>query len=114
MNCMAKQKLTDERMLEIIDNAIDEFEGDCTVLESAIGALAIGRKYGWHGVRVCHSRVTYNRYEKILQIKFSEVLPERGPSAQRLAGIRMIDAIGKFWQAIASGLISAKKAAMTV
>ncbi len=107
------KRMTDEKMIEIIDEAWGTFKGDCTVLESAIGALVLGRKLGWHGVRVMHSRVTFNRYEKILGIKFRNVLPDRGPDSTKLRGIRIIDKIGKFWQAISSGLISAKEAAQT-
>jgi hypothetical protein len=100
-------------MIEIIDNAWKEYEGDVTVLNSAIGALVMGRHVGWQGIRVMYARATYNRYERILGIKFRDELPERGPDAKRLRGIRIIDGIGKFWQAISSGLISAKEAAQT-
>jgi hypothetical protein len=105
--------LTDGKMLAIIDKAWEGYHGDVTVLNSAIGALVMGRRVGWHGIRVMYSRVTYNRYERLLGIKFRDVLPERGPDAERLRGIRIIDSIGKFWQAISSGLVSAKEAAQT-
>ena len=109
---MAKKiVLSDAEMLRIIDGAVEAFEGNSSLLESAIGALVFGRRVGWHGIRVMHSRVTFNRYEKILGIKFREVLPERGPDSECLRGIRVVDRIGKFWQAISSGLISSKDAA---
>jgi hypothetical protein len=107
------KRLSDDKMLEIIDKAWEEYKGDVTVLNSAIGALVMGRHVGWQGVRVMYARVTYTRYEKILGIKFRDVLPERGKDAERLRGIRIIDGIGKFWQAISSGLVSAKEAAQT-
>ncbi len=105
------KQMTDAQMMKMIEHAWDKYEGDVTILESAVGALVLGRQIGWHGVRVIHSRMTYNRYEKILDVKFKEVLPPRGPESERLNGIRLIDKIGKFWQAISSGLISAKEAA---
>src|SRR5580658_2524228 len=108
------KRMSDPELLKTIGEAWKEYEGDVTVLESAIGALVLGRDLGWHGVRVMHSRGTFNKYERILGIKFKEVLPPRGPQAHRLCGIRMLDKIGKFWQALSGGLISAKEAAMTV
>jgi len=107
------KRLSDDKMLGIIDKAWEGYDGDVTTLNSAIGALVMGRKVGWQGIRVMYSRVTYNRYEKILRIKFRDVLPDRGPDAECLRGIRIIDGIGKFWQAISSGLVSAKEAAQT-
>lgn len=105
-----KSTLSDVEMLRIINQAFDGYRGDVGLLESAIGALVLGRRLGWHGIRVMHSRVTFNRYEKILGVKFREVLPDRGPDSAKLRGIRIVDGIGKFWQAMSSGLISAKDA----
>src|SRR5688500_7468568 len=100
---MAKKKLSDERMLEIIEKAVDRYKGDVTVLESAVGALVIGRLFGWHVLRLIHSGRTFAKYEGILEIKFREELPERGPEAHTIYGIKLADKIGKFWQAIAGG-----------
>jgi hypothetical protein len=128
---MKAKQLSDEKMLGIIEKAVKEYEGDFTVLESALGALVIGREVGWHGLRVCHSgrtfrryegevgwhglRVchsgrTFRRYEDILGIKFREVLPDRTKHSTRLRGIRIADGLGKFWQAISSGMIPAREA----
>lgn len=105
------KQMTDDELLKMIDEAFMNFNGDAPVLESAIGAAVLAKYLGWHGVRVIHSRGTFNKYQGILGIKFKDRFPERGPQAKRLAGIRMLDKIGKFWQALSGGLISAKKAA---
>jgi hypothetical protein len=107
---MKAKQLSDDKMLEIIEKAVKEYEGDFTVLESALGALVIGREVGWHGLRVCHSGRTFRRYEDILGIKFREVLPDRTKRSTRLRGIRIADGLGKFWQAISSGMIPAREA----
>lgn len=101
---MAKKKvMSDERMLKIIEEAVDRYTGDVTVLESAVGALVIGRLFGWHVLRLIHSGRTFAKYEGILGIKFRDELPDRGPEAHTIGGIKLADKIGKFWQAIAGG-----------
>ncbi|HEV2295327.1 MAG TPA: hypothetical protein VGR35_15860 [Tepidisphaeraceae bacterium] len=107
---MTEKQLSDEQMLKIIEKTVKNYEGDFTVLESALGALVIGREVGWQGLRVCHSGRTFKRYEEILDIKFRDVLPERTKHSTRLRGIRIADSIGKFWQAISSGMIPARDA----
>jgi hypothetical protein len=49
------------------------------------------------------------RYEESLGIKFKNVLLSRTDHSTRLRGIRAADKIGKFWQAISGGLISAEE-----
>src|SRR3954452_24357815 len=108
---VADGRMTDTELMEIIDRACTEFEGDATVLESAIGALVFGRLVGWHALRLMHAGRTFKRYEQILGVKFRDVLPDRTDQAGRLRGIRLADNIGKFWQAVTSGLVSAREAA---
>jgi hypothetical protein len=105
--------LSDKRLLEILNTAQEQYEGDCTVLESAMGALVWGRIVGWHGLRVIHSSRTFKRYEEILGIEFREVLPEQTEQSERLNGIRLAKKFKKFWQAISSGEISGRDAAKT-
>lgn len=110
---MAKPKsMSDKRLLEIIEKACYEFEGDCTVLESAIGALVWGRVVGWKAIRLMHSGRTFKKYEEILFIKFKDELPEMTESSERMHGIRLLKKVGKYWQAITAGLISARDAAV--
>lgn len=106
------RKLSDERMCKIISDAWDEYEGDCAVFMSAIGALALGQKVGWQGIRVCMSASTYRKYERILMIRFRDVLPERTGDSRRIKGIQLSDKIGKFWQALSGGMIPATEGKM--
>jgi len=107
-----EQSLSDERLLEIIKDACYDGKGDCTVLESAIGALCFGREVGWHGLRTVHSSRTMRRYEGVLGVKFKDVLPDRTRHSPRLWGIVLADKFGKFWQAIAAGKVSSQEAKM--
>jgi hypothetical protein len=105
--------VTDEKMMKIIREAWANYGGhlgdDCSVLMSAIGALVFGREVGWKGIRVCMSASTFRKYEKILGIRFRDVVPERTSESTRIVGIQMADAFGKFWQALSGGLIPAQK-----
>jgi len=106
-----EKALSDQKLLEIIKNACHEAEGDCGVLESAVGALCWGRVVGWHGLRTMHSSRTMKRYEKYLRIKsFKTVLPARTEHSIRMYGIVLADKFKKFWQAISGGLVPAGKA----
>jgi hypothetical protein len=102
-----QESLSDPKLVEIIKDACTRFQGNCAVLESAIGALCWGRVVGWHGVRVMHSSRTMRAYEKILGVKFREVLPPTTDHSERLAGIRMAKSLGKFWQVITAGMVPA-------
>lgn len=103
--------LTDEKLNEIVRAAWDEFHGDTTVLESAVGALVVGRIVGWKAVRLMHSGRTFKRYEEILGVKFREVLPDLTKESDRMNGIRLAKKLGKFWQVVTAGMVSARDAA---
>jgi hypothetical protein len=108
---MKKQNISDERALEIVAKAVKDFKGDGVVLESAIGALFIGQAFGWHALRMVHSGRTFKRYEEVLQIKFREELLDRTEQSRRIAGIKMVDKLGKFWQVVTAGRVPARDAA---
>ena len=106
------KKLSDEEVMRMVRKSWAGFEGDTTVLMSAIGALVLGREIGWKGVRVCLAAATYRKYERVLGIRFRDCLPERTKDSSRLCGIRMADQIGKFWQALSGGFIPALEGKM--
>ena len=77
-------------------------------LESALGALVVGRLVGWETLRIIHSNTTFNRMENILGLKFREPLPwapdgapslleKRGVYAKKSYALRMVDSVGDFW-----------------
>jgi hypothetical protein len=108
------KSLSDKQLVEIIKDACFAYEGDCGVLESAIGALCWGRLVGWHGLRVLHSSRTFKNYEAILGVKFREILPPRTDHSRRMNGIRMADNLGKFWQVITAGQVTGSESKKAV
>ncbi len=88
----------------IVKKAAAEYFGDGKILESAIGALIIGKLYGWQPLRVLHNASVYAKYQKILGVKFADVCPARGPLAGRSVGLQIDDSIANFWK-IAKGEI---------
>jgi len=43
-------------------------------------------------------------------VKFKEVLPARTKQSTSVRGIRIADGIGKFWQALAGGMLATAEA----
>lgn len=86
---------------EIIKQACVNYHGEAAILESAIGALFIGRLYGWRVLRIVHMRTTYNRYQKVLGVDFKTVCPERGVLSYRSIGLKVADKLGQFWHVAA-------------
>jgi hypothetical protein len=104
-----RASMDDERFLEIVMTAVKEFEGDSTVLESAIGALAWGRVIGWQGIRLLHSYKAMTKYEKALGVKFRDELPPLTPHSRRMAGVRMMQGLGKFWKVVTAGMVPVRE-----
>ncbi|MDD5754558.1 MAG: hypothetical protein PHN45_07395 [Methylococcales bacterium] len=68
-------KMTVEQLVAHIDNVASTYKGDSHVLFGAIGALFVGRLYGWRVIRVFLSTTTYAKYQRVLGLSFREVLP---------------------------------------
>lgn len=98
--------LTSE-LTKIIEKASEQYSGDVTILESAIGALIIGRMYGWRVLRLVHGSSSYARYERILAIKFKDVCLERTELSKKSLALKVADAVGDFW-AVARGTIAGR------
>jgi len=101
----------DERLAAHLNERIRAFSGNFDTLESALGALVIGRVAGWRVLRLVHSPQTYRRYESILGLEFQgtlpwsdePVMPERGPYAKKSVGLKVTDALGNFWDMVKTG-----------
>ena len=91
-------------LIKVIEKASEEYSGDVTILESAIGALIIGRTYGWRVLRLVHGSSSYARYERILEIKFNSACPERTELSKKSLALKVVDTVGDFW-AVATGAL---------
>jgi hypothetical protein len=92
-----------ERFVTVVEQAIHNFSGDLSELESAIGMYAIGRHFGWKVLYIIHSKKTIRKYEDILGIAIREEFPELGPDAARSSGFRLLESVSNFWKAISGG-----------
>lgn len=99
------QKKTDQELLEIVISRVAMPPGeigitDLGVMESAIGALFIGQKYGLRILRIIHSSSTLRLYEKFLGVSFEEVLPQHGYYIDRSYAWTAVVAINKYWDLV--------------
>jgi hypothetical protein len=94
------QTMKYQDLLTHIDKQVREFEGDLTQLERAIGALIVGRQFGWKVLLLVHDRKTIDKYGKILDIDFKEVLPAEGKFAHKSLGWAASQKVASFWKAV--------------
>jgi len=80
--------------------AILGFKGSFDDLERALGSLRLAPHLGWKPLVVIHSKSTIAKYEKILGIKFSDIVEAEGPSAGRSVGFDLVRKASNFWKAI--------------
>lgn len=92
--------IDDTNFVKIIQAASAEFTGDLHVLQAAIGALMMGRLYGWRVLKLILSHRTFKRYQDTLGIQFKEVCPERGVLYEKSIGCKVADATGAFWKVV--------------
>jgi hypothetical protein len=83
-----------------IKKAFDNYKGDLTVLESAIGAMFLGSIIGWKPIVIIHSPRTVKRYEQILGVKFKEFLPDETDISDRSKGYELAMMLDNFWQGV--------------
>jgi len=94
-----------KRLVDLVDNAIHEYEGTVDHLEAAIGMLFVGRHVGWRPLLLVHNKRTIRRFEKILDINVRKDFPEETPRSERSLAYKAIKAIGNFWKGV-SGDVS--------
>ncbi|MEQ8736398.1 MAG: hypothetical protein RIC29_15850 [Rhodospirillaceae bacterium] len=66
------ERLTDKELHDKIQSSIKDFSGFTPSLETAIGALFIGKAMGWEVLYLIHSQATIRKYEKILGIRYKD------------------------------------------
>ena len=93
-------KDSDADLVAKVRKAIDEFKGQSSELESAIGFLFVGHAFGWKVIHLIHSQATVRKYEAILDIKAKEAFPERTAHSMRSVGFTIADKLSNFWKAV--------------
>jgi hypothetical protein len=94
------KEISPKELVAVLDKAIDGFKGQAGVLEGAIGALVIGRRFGWRPLFLMHSSATIRKYETILKLSFRDRLPEEGDLVDKSVGWTLAKKVGSFWKAV--------------
>ena len=89
---------------KFLESRIDDFEGDITRLEKAVGMYFVGMQYGWKVLLLVHDKKTIRQYEKILNIDIRQEFPERGPLSERSRALKIADKVGNFWKVVRGGV----------
>lgn len=93
-------QMTAGQLTSHVDLVMKNFKGDIVELSNAIGALNVGRFYGWRVLRIVISNASYRKYQRILGLEFKNVLPETTPYSEKSAGYNIVVNAGKFWDAV--------------
>lgn len=94
---------TDEELLElakIANGAIETFRGDGRELQSALGMLFVGRRFGWRVLFLVHDRKTIRKYQQILNIDVREQFPAVGDRAGKSLAYIAVQKVSNFWKAV--------------
>lgn len=89
--------MTDNELLEHVNLIAKEYKGDSHALFMAIGALFVGRLYGWKVIRVFLATSSYARSQKILGLDFKEVMDAETPLSDRAFAYKTIKSLKSFW-----------------
>jgi hypothetical protein len=106
--------LTEDQQKHLL-HILTTYRGDGPVLQAALGALLLGRVYGWRVLRVAYSSATYAKYQRLLQVDFKQWCEPTTEFTHRHRGYEMIGKLDNFWKIIKSevpqpeGLAEVKK-----
>ncbi len=97
----------DDEVQRLICRASWEFKGQITHLYTAVGALVVGRLFGWRILRLTLDAKEYAMCQRILAVglddpgefKFNQWMREREKLAYKSIGLALVDTVGDFWAA---------------
>ena len=93
--------MDEQKLMAIINKAIDKFHGDSSQLESAIGAVIVGQHVGWKVLMLIHSRSTLKNYSAILGVHdIRKLMPPTGPLSHRSLAWRVVENTKNFWKVV--------------
>lgn len=84
-----------------------QFKGQADDLYMAVGALVVGRLFGWRILRLTLDSKQYAKYQRILSqgldepgdFHFNEWMRERDRLSYKSVSLAMLDTLGDFWAA---------------
>jgi len=92
--------MTDEEFIEFTEETIKNFSGQFDTLYSALGALLVGRYFGWRVLKLTLSPTTYSKYKKVLGIDYKDELEPLGFYSHKSLGLKLANKIGNFWDIV--------------
>jgi hypothetical protein len=99
----SERQMTSQELNDYIDNLKTNFKGDLTHLAAALGALELGKTYGWKVLRIIYSPIAYRKYQKILGLEFKFVLKSETIYSKKSAGYNLVMKLDNFWDAVTRG-----------
>lgn len=100
---MPEPLLTDDQQAHL-HRILTTYRGDGVVLQNALGALLLGRVYGWRVLRVALTGTTYAKYQRILELDFKEWCDAETRYTSRHRGYQMVGKLDDFWKIIRGDL----------
>jgi hypothetical protein len=89
--------ITDEELLQRIENIIREYKGDISYLNEAIGIVVVGRLIGWEHQRLVSSRPAWTFTTKLFgDPKAPDLMPKRGRYSYKSFALELSDKIGGY------------------
>lgn len=85
--------ISDEELLQKIDQVCGEFHGQIDHLYEAVGMIVIGRLFGWEVMRLTSSRRCWTTATKIFGDP-KTLMRSRGKYASRSWGLKIADTVG--------------------
>ncbi len=90
---------TDEEQRHL-GHIISTFRGNGQELENALGALFLGKLYGHRVIRVMHAGASYTKYQRILDLRFTDWCPAETSLSVRHRGYQLALKAQNFWDMI--------------
>ena len=92
--------MNQQQTKKTVDSTIRNFKGQLPKLEGAIGALLVGQKLVWKVLFLVHDKRTIAKYEKILELKFRDVLPAETSLSHKSVAWTAVQKVTNFWKAV--------------
>lgn len=92
--------MTTEQLVAHIDSVSVSYKGNADVLIGAIGALMIGRVYGWRVLRIVIGSNSYTKYQRVLGVEFKSILKPTTEFSDKSLGFKLVLKLNNFWDVV--------------
>jgi hypothetical protein len=91
--------LTDDEQ-KYLHHILATYRGPGDALRDAVGALMVGKVYGWRVLRVMYGGKLYAKFQRTLQLDFKEWCEPETEFAARHRGYQAALKVGDFWKLV--------------